>query len=362
MKYVQVFDVVLGLWQERYVADDVIYLYSEDNLHLEGTNMEAVELRKVIQAGESSVVQFKRRVSDAYKVGTEMVAFTNSQGGILIIGVDDKTGDIDGLSFEEIQATNQLLANAASDNVKAPIYIFTETILIDGGHVIVAQIPPGVSKPHMDNKGLIWVKNGSDKRKVVAKEEIARLLQSSGNLLADEEPIPGTSVQDIDEKMFAKFLFLKTGKKIEDLDLPPSAILENMGMLKEGLLTLGGLLLVSKNPQKFRPMFNVQCTAIAGTDLTSTVYRDREDPFVGNLSELYAQTISFIKRNLKKIQTQPGFNSRQSLEIPIEAIEELLVNALVHRDYFILASIKVFIFDDGLEIVSPGRLPNTLTI
>jgi ATP-dependent DNA helicase RecG len=324
--------------------------------------MDALELLDLIQKGESSEVQFKVRINDAYKVGTEMVAFSNTKGGLIVVGVDDKTGEINGLSFEELQATNQLLANAASDNIKPQIFIQTETINVDGGNVLVSHISEGVSKPHTDNKGIIWLKNGSDKRKVVAREEMARLLQSSGNLYADETIISGTSLNDIDEEFFKSFITTKTKKSFEELKQSSSELLTNMGMLKGGNLTLGGLLLFGKNPQQFKPTFTVQCIAIAGNDISSKEFRDKEDPFNGNLKELYEKTLSFITRNLKKVQKDKGFNSQSVLEIPIETIEELLVNTLVHRDYFIHSSIKVFIFDNRIEIISPGKLPNTLTI
>lgn len=324
--------------------------------------MDALELLDLIQKGESSEVQFKVRINDAYKVGTEMVAFSNTKGGLLIIGIDDKTGDVNGLSFEEIQETNQLLANAASDNVKTPIYIFTETVTIEKNNLVVAHIPEGASKPHMDNKGITWVKNGSDKRKVIVKEEFARLLQSSGNMYADETIVAGTTKNDIDEDFFKEFIALKTKKSFEELNQSSSELLSNMGMLKDGNLSLGGLLLFGKKPQQFRPTFSVQCIAFAGNDISSKEFRDKEEPFEGNLKELYEKTLSFITRNLKKIQKEKSFNSPSVLEIPVETIEELLVNALVHRDYFIHSSIKVFLFDNRIEIVSPGKLPNTLTI
>jgi len=324
--------------------------------------MDALELLDLIQKGESSEVQFKVRINDAYKAGTEMVAFANTKGGVLVIGVDDKTGDINGLSFEEIQATNQLLANAASDNVKTPIYIFTETVTIEENNIVVAHIPEGASKPHMDNKGITWVKNGSDKRKVIVKEEIARLLQSSGNLYADETIVAGTTINDIDEDFFKDFITTKTKKQFSELNQSTSKLLSNMGMIKEGSISLGGLLLFGKKPQQFRPTFTVQCIAIAGNDISSKEFRDKEDPFEGKLKELYEKTLSFITRNLKKIQKEESFNSPSVLEIPLETIEELLVNTLVHRDYFIHSSIKVFIFDNRIEIISPGNLPNTLTI
>lgn len=324
--------------------------------------MDALELLDLIQMGESSKVQFKVRVNNANSIGAEMVAFSNTKGGMIIVGVDDKTGEINGLSFEELQSTNELLANAASNNVKAPIYIYTETVKVEEQNLIVVHISEGTSKPHMDNNGIIWVKNGSDKRKVVAKEEIARLLQSSGNLFADETIVTGTTVNDIDEEYFQKFILAKTKKTIDELGQSTSTILSNLGMLKDGKISLGGLLLFGKNPQQFRPTFTVQCVSVVGNEISSNEFRDKEEPFTGNLKDLYNQTLSFITRNLKKVQKEESFNSQSELEIPIETIEELLVNALIHRDYFISSSIKVFIFDNRIEIVSPGKLPNTLTI
>ncbi len=324
--------------------------------------MDALELLDLIQMGESSKVQFKVRVNNAKSIGAEMVAFSNTKGGMIIIGVDDKTGEINGLSFEELQSTNELLANSASNNVKTPIYIYTETVKVDEQNVVVAHISEGTSKPHMDNNGIIWVKNGSDKRKVVAKEEIARLLQSSGNLFADETIVTGTTVNDIDEDLFQKFILDKTKKTIDELGQSTATILSNLGMLKDGKISLGGLLLFGKSPQQFRPTFTVQCVSVVGNEISSNEFRDKEEPFTGNLKELYHKTLSFITRNLKKIQKEESFNSQSELEIPIGTIEELLVNALIHRDYFISSSIKVFIFDNRIEIISPGKLPNTLTI
>jgi len=324
--------------------------------------MDALELLDLIQKGESSVVQFKVRISDAYKIGTEMVAFSNTKGGLIIIGVDDKTGDINGLSFEEVSATNQLLANAASDNVKPQIFIETETVEVDNKNIIVASIAEGLSKPHTDNKGIIWLKNGSDKRKVVAREEMARLLQSSGNLFADETIVNGTTINDIDDVLFTKVIEKKHEKSIEEIGLSIPQLLSNNGMLKNGNLTLGGFLLFGKNPQQYRATFTVHCISIKGNDISSNLYRNKKEPFTGNIKEVYDKTQSFIIQNLKETQKDEKFNSRGELEIPIETIEELLVNALVHRDYFINSSIKVFIFDNRIEIISPGKLPNTLTI
>ena len=324
--------------------------------------MNESELLDLIQMGEPSQVQFKVRITNSNAIGAEMVALANTKGGKIIIGVDDKTAAINGLSFAELQTTNALLANAASNNVKAPVYIYTENVKVKKQNLIVAHIPEGASKPHMDNNGTIWVKNGADKRKVIAKEEIARLLQSAGNLFADEIAVNASSIDDIDEALFQKFIRAKTGEPMVSYGQSLSSVLANLKIFKDGKPGLSGLLLLGKNPQQFRPTFTVQCVAVFGNEISANHYRDKEDPFTGNLKELYDKTISFITRNLKKIQKENGFNSRAEMEVSLETIQELLINALVYQDYLMLSSIKVFIFDNRIEIISLGKLPNTLTV
>lgn len=324
--------------------------------------MEPIELLEIIGKGENSRVQFKERVLDAYSIATEMVAFSNSEGGFIIVGVNDKTGALDGLNFEELQATNQLLSNAASDNVKSPITIFTETVAVSNHNLLVVRIKEGTNKPYRDNKGVVWVKNGSDKRKVVSNDELRRMLQSSANILADEEVIEKTTSNDIDPEFFKSFVERKTGRKFDELDLPLPKMLTNMGFASGDQLTLAGLLLFGKNPQAYRPMFTAQCVAFVGNDISSNQFRDKEEPMEGNLTNLFEKSMAFVTRNLRKLQIEDSFNSIGELEIPGKTIEELLVNALIHRDYFIQSDIKIFIFDNRIEIASPGKLPNTQTV
>jgi predicted HTH transcriptional regulator len=323
--------------------------------------MDAIELLELIKKGESSTVQFKVRVNDAYKVGAEMVAFSNAKGGKIVVGIDDETGGINGLNYEEIQATNQLLSNAASDNIKPPIYITTETITVNEDNVVLVTIPEGASKPFMDNKGIIWTKNGSDKRKVIAKEEIARLLQSSGNFYADEMPVNGATINDLDESKFLNYFTKNWGETPDDLGVPFIKALENTFTIKEDKLTLGGLLFFGKSPQKFKPAFCVKAVAYFGNEIEGTEYRDSED-IKGTIPQMFDNSMSFLKRNLKKTQQGQSFNSEGILEVSETALEELLQNALIHRDYLINSPIRLFIFDNRIEIISPGKLPNNLTI
>jgi len=104
----------------------------------------------------------------------------------------DKDGSIVGLSFDEIRQTNALLANSASENVKPAIVISTKTVSVDGQKIVVASIIKGKDKPYKDNKGIIWVKNGSDKRKVFSYTELRVMMQSCGNLATDKDSVENT--------------------------------------------------------------------------------------------------------------------------------------------------------------------------
>lgn len=324
--------------------------------------MEALELLELIQKGESSTVQFKERLPNPDSLAQEMVAFSNTTGGIVIIGVNDKTGAINGLSFQEIQATNSQLVNVASQSIFPSIVIKTETVNANGQNVIIVEIKEGASKPYKDRNGIIFVKNGSDKRKVTSNEELSRLLQSSKILYADEMIISGTSVADINFDAFKSFYKQKYKSDFEKSGNDLTQSLQNQFLLKDGNLTLAGLLLFCSNRHNYKPLFSIQCLAVNATDLTGTTFTDNEPAFEGTLQQVFDQTLNFIDRNLKKIPSGESFNSPLKWEIPQEVFEELIVNAIIHRDYFINSTIKVLIFSDRIEIISPGKLPNSMTV
>jgi len=324
--------------------------------------MKALEILDLISKGESSTVQFKERLPHQDSLAQEMVAFSNTEGGILIIGVNDKTGSLNGLSFDEIQTINRQLVNVASQSVFPSITITTETVNVEGSNLIVVGIKEGFSKPYKDRLGSIYMKNGSDKRRVTSNDEISRLLQSSKAMFADEMIIQGTTTADVNLEYYKVFIQKKYNKTFDDLGIELRQTLENLNLMNEGQLTLAGLLFFCNNRQKYRPQFSIQCVSVDSTTITGNTFTDYEAPFEGTMKEVFDKTISFIGRNLKKIPTGETFNSHTAWEIPYEVFEELIVNSLVHRDYFISSTIKVFIFTDRVEIISPGKLPNSLTI
>jgi len=324
--------------------------------------MEVLEVIELISKGESSKVQFKERLKDAHSVSQEMVAFANLHGGIILIGIEDKTGKINGLSFEEIQKHNEFIVNAANNNIKPELFIETEQVIINKQNIMLVHISEGINKPYKDKNGVIWIKNGSDKRRVTSNEELSRLLQSGKNIFADEQIIHNTTYADFDTEKFSKYLEKRYQKSVSELSSDIRKLAENSNLIKNENLTLTGLLLFGKNTQVHKPLFTIKCVAFADNDASTTNYLDKEPDITGDLKEVFDKTMIFIHRNIHKIQTETSFNSLPEPEIPLEVFEELLVNALIHRDYFINSVVKVFIFPNRIEVISPGKLPNSLTV
>jgi len=209
--------------------------------------MEGSELTNIIQKGESGKVQFKEKMPHLESMAHEMIAFSNSEGGLIVFGVNDKTGDISGLNFSEIANLNKQLVNIASNNILPPILIKTETVSINGKNLVVVTIPEGAGKPYKDRNGSIYLKNGSDKRRVTSNEELARLLQSGRSIFADEIPVHGSSISDIDMDRLKVFIKKRFDKNLSEFDIPQTRILENLNLVKDGMLTLAGLLLFGEN-------------------------------------------------------------------------------------------------------------------
>ncbi len=322
--------------------------------------MEAIALIGLIERGEDSRVQFKQNVTNAESLAGELVAFSNGKGGRIIIGVNDQ-GAVTGLSTDDIRRLNQLLVNTATNLVRPSINLETENVLLGAQLVIVVTVREGISKPYADHNGVSWVKSGSDKRRVTSREEVQRMLQDIGLVHADEVLVEGTTVADIDLVHFRAFFEKQYEASWEDGADPLKRLLENLKLAKENTLNLAGLLLFGSHPQRHRPAFVVKAVSFVGNELTGEHYRDSED-IGGCLKDVHARTMSFLLRNLRHVQGRQGFNTEGELEVPRSALEELVVNMLLHRDYFISAPWRVMLFDNRLELMSPGALPNNLTV
>ena len=344
------------------------------------------DILKQIKAGEVSGVQFKERILDKYDIACELVAFSNSHGGKLVVGIKDKTGGTNALSYSEVQETTNLLSDIASENVVPSILIKIDTIEVEDGNLVIATVKEGLNKPYHDNKGIVWVKNGADKRKVFDNAELAEMMTDCGSFAPDEAGVRDATVNDLDATTIKQFLGNRFERVLEkkgltgdafneaSLDMICSAIakghdcekiLRNLRFIRpDGSLTVAAMLLFGKYTQRWMPMMTAKCICFAGNSVGSKVFRDKvnDADMEGNLLHQYDTIMDFFTRNLHNVQVGDEFNSMGKLEIPYTSLVEFTVNSLVHRSLNMKAPVRIFIFDNRVEIHSPGALPNGLTI
>lgn len=331
-------------------------------------------------------MQFKERILDKYDIACELVAFSNSQGGKLVVGIKDKTGEINALSYSEVQETTNLLSDIASENVVPSILIKIDTVEVEDGNLVVATVKEGLNKPYHDNKGIVWVKNGADKRKVFDNAELAEMMTDCGSFAPDEAGVRDATVNDLDATTIKQFLGNRFERVLEKKGLTGDAfneasldaicsaiakghdcekILRNLRFIRpDGTLTVAAMLLFGKYTQRWMPMMTAKCICFAGNSIGSKVFRDKvnDADMEGNLLHQYDTIMDFFTRNLHNVQVGDEFNSMGKLEIPYTSLVEFTVNSLVHRSLNMKAPVRIFIFDNRVEIHSPGALPNGLTI
>ena len=266
------------------------------------------------------------------------------------------------------------------------ILIKIDTVEVEDGNLVIATVKEGLNKPYHDNKGIVWVKNGADKRKVFDNAELAEMMTDCGSFAPDEAGVRDATVNDLDATTIKQFLGNRFERVLEkkgltgdafneaSLDMICSAIakghdcekiLRNLRFIRpDGTLTVAAMLLFGKYTQRWMPMMTAKCICFAGNSVGSKVFRDKvnDADMEGNLLHQYDTIMDFFTRNLHNVQVGDEFNSMGKLEIPYTSLVEFTVNSLIHRSLNMKAPVRIFIFDNRVEIHSPGALPNGLTI
>jgi ATP-dependent DNA helicase RecG len=184
---------------------------------------------------------------------------------------------------------------------------------------------------------------------------------SISRLHADELPTRA-GIDQLDKLRFQDFLRDVYRQAYPDDPEELMRLLQNMNLATDdGVLNLSGLLMFAERPQLIKPQFVVKAIPYPGDQVHMTDYLDTKD-FAGPLPKIFEDALAFVMRNLHKIQAGRGVNAPGLPEIPKSVFEELIVNALVHRDYLVNAPVRLFVYDNRIEIISPGHLPDNLTV
>lgn len=341
------------------------------------------ELLEIIANGENSGVEFKRDDIRPEQLAKEIVALANLQGGRVILGVDDD-GAISGLQQKN---TQEWVMNVFQDKVFPQIIPFYEELKIDGQHrVAVITVAPGISKPYMlkhDNREEIYIRMG-DRSEKASREQQLRLFESGGLLHVEVLPVAGTSLDNLDMDRLSYYLSaIIRDPEIPDTDSEWEERLLGLGLMaSDGLgntvCSVAGLICFGINPRRFLRQAGLRVMAFAGAEKEYQALLDvvLDAPLVGRwkindagknqlvddgLIEKFAAAISpFITQEAAGIDEH--MRREKIAFYPWEAVRETVINALAHRDWTRAVDIEVTNYSDRLEVISPGKLQNSMTI
>ena len=323
------------------------------------------DIERQLRLGEDSRWEFKQvefvdsvpKAPRQQDLADELAAFANGRGGFLLCGVTDD-GRVQGMSRSQMDALDRVLVEACASSVKPPIDAHISRIEIEGMPLVVVEVPPGYAQH--DSPGGCYRRVGSSKRRMTSDERL-RLAQQRGQarfVWFDRQPVAGTGIATLNERLWKP---LVSAARAAD----PATALQNLRLLVRDdgnalRATVGGILLCTDEPQDWFPHAAIMATRYRGRDRASGQFDAQE--ITGPLHHQIADAVRFAVRNMRVAARKvPG-----RVDMPqysIEAVFEAVVNAVAHRDYSIRGQrIRLSMFEDRLEIDSPGALPNGMTI
>ena len=341
--------------------------------------MNKPELLDLLRNGEDSTVEFKRDDVSNHDLAKELVALLNLEGGVVLLGVADDGGII-GTKRERLE---DWVAELCRTKVEPPIVPMLSWVrdAAPGRDVLAVRVTLGPDKPYArvhDNRRMYYIRVGGTSREA-SREELERMYQASGRLRYGLKPVPGAGFDAFDFRRLVDYLTRVVGgdAPAQDDRTGWETLLRNLELMTESagasVATVDGLLLFGKAPARHLPQSGIRAlcyakeeagyAARADEDLRGPLVslRDEDDPsFEGGLVD---RAWDFVRRNTMPTARFEGLRRIDRWEFPESVIREALVNALVHRDYSIVGTdVMLSIYPNRLEIESPGRLPNTVTV
>ncbi len=317
------------------------------------------DLEALLERGEDSTLEFKQEMPQPGALAAEIVAFANAAGGTILFGVQDD-GSISGTTDERLE---ERLINLCRQNVDPPIIPVITRFKKNGLQVLALYIPKS-SNVVSTQDGKYYIRVGSTKRQP-SKEELARLFQSSRQIQFDETVVEAAPLAEIDLAKVDIFLRGLKQPALSESKLPLENLLLNLRVLKSdergAFPTVAGLLAFGKNVQSFLPGAEIQTAYYRGDSRTSEVLDQKT--IRGTVVEQIESAVGFVKNNMRVGSVIQGAKRIEFPEYSLEAAREAITNAVAHRNYSLTGSgIRLFMYVDRLEVLSPGGLPNTLTL
>lgn len=318
--------------------------------------------RDTLFSGESKNIEYKITLPDkSEKYMKTIVAFANTQGGKLIVGVDDKTHEIVGVENEILFQLMDGIANAISDSCMPQIIPDIEPQTIEGKTVIVVSVEAGKNRPYyLKSKGKengTYIRVAGTSRQAFP-EKIRELEMEGARISWDELTCVGYPVsEDVTEKLCRDIESFREKVGMTERSVKKEQLI-NWKILKQSegqLLATNAYALLTSD---YFPFSKTQCAVFKGTD--RAVFLDKRE-FTGPIYTQIEESVDFVLRNIRLGITIDGLVRKEKYELPPEAIREMIINAHCHRNLLDESCIQVAVYDDRLEVTSPGGLYNGLT-
>ncbi|MFH1432391.1 MAG: ATP-binding protein [archaeon] len=318
------------------------------------------EFKLMLSQKENKDLDFKSELPDAKKVAQLVLAFYNSRGGKIVVGVEDESRKPIGL--DDAEKTEHKFVQIIRHWCKLDREPEIEFVKFEGRDFVVAHCPKGENTPYfVRGEHVPRVRIGSSNMPA-NKEEIARLYREGSQKSQDAYPVENATLDDVDlVKVKEYFSESKLTGKLDEDDFFKLIEKEHLVARENGKLipTIAGLILFGKHPSLEMPSTIIRADRYKGLDVSMWI--DRAD-LEGDAFALVDDARKFMLRNMRTSYTPKGFKTEIKTEYPIEALKEAIINAVVHRDYHIRESVLIKMFDDRVEIWSPGELLRPLTI
>jgi len=338
------------------------------------------ELLELIRNGESSGVEFKRDTVENWKLARELVAFANGSGGSVLLGVEDD-GTVSGTTRPNVE---EWVMQLCRDKIRPEIIPYYEVVrdVIPGRDVAVVRVAPGYAVHHLwHNDHRTYVIRVGTTCREASGEELERMFQQRGGVRGELRPVSGTTWRSLDRRRLADYFGRIREQTVPDDDdeaawvalLTNAEFLADAGDEGEASANVAGLLLFGENVNRFLPQAGIDAVSYPGgqKDYAATERATLRGPMTplhstrGELVEngLVEQALAFVRRNTSRAtMVGEGGQRDERSAYPSDAVREAVVNALVHRDYLLSSTdVELSIYNDRIEIVSPGRLPNGIT-
>ena len=343
--------------------------------------MNRTELLELIANRENSRVEFKRDDAHPDSLAKEMSALLNLEGGVILLGVE-KDQRVTGLT-RSIEEAEEWVMNIAQGNLQPAVVPVWSTVVMPNDTVVglVELHADSPGKPHKARRGRAWItftRVGSTSREATREEE-ARLYQAARLIRYEIKAVPDVGAESFDMDRIDNYY-----RDVLKRSVPAQTDVESWRqlLLNSDLLvaagddvgaSVAGLLLFGENPNRRLPQAGVTAVAFPGPEKDyNTVDEQRiRGPLTSRVSKrgtalekgVIDRTIDFVKRNMGSVAWIDGGRRRRKKAYPLDAVREAVVNAVVHRDYAREGTdVEVSLYGDRLEVISPGCLPNGVTV